>query len=267
MIKTLAMKKGLQWSGNYILENGDDFFKLLPYLYKPLEGDWKVVILEPSIADARRIIDCQDIPECLEVEVYLPREDLEVLELERPTMVIEKLSPYDAFLRMIAALPVIVDPNAASAIYNRAGPDPDALKTALNDIMQVCDEDHIMLKDVNKILLDNRRVYASDVVRAFIGPRNINHRWYWVEKLIEELGNDVAYYSVRKYIRRLLVNKNKYMLNEDVAKQFERDVKEIDSYTIAHAYTVFCEFDKPSLFFAALNRLERRNHASSYSTR
>ena len=261
------MKKGLQWSGDYILENGDDFFKLLPYLYTPLVGKWKIVLLELTIADARRVIDCQNIPNDVEVEMYLPMEDLERLELERPHLVVEKVSPYDVFMQLIAQLPVIVDPNASSAIYHRAGPDPDNLKTALNDVMQVCDGERITLQDVNKVLLDNRRVYASDVVRAFIGPRTIRNRWYWVEKLVEELGNDIAYYAVRKYIRQLLLNKNKYMLNQEVEKRFEREVAEIDAYTIAHAYTTFCKYDNPKLFYPALLSLERRNHARFNSTR
>lgn len=254
------MKKGLTWSGDYILEDSDTFFELLPYLYHKLEGVWEVCIIDPTIKDMRRIADAQ-LPECVNVRVYADATDIAQFALECPELKTEKVSSYTLYQELFKDIAVTFDPKAVSEIYHRAGPDIDNLKTALSDVMEVSNGSYVTLDDVNKVLLPNKRVYASDVMRAFIGPRSVPYRWSLLNKLRAELGDEYAYYTLRKYVIRLLGAKNKYLINEDVAQGFDRDVKDIDALTIDYAYSLFMEFTSPKLLPAIFFKLERRRHS------
>ena len=52
----------------------------------------------------------------------------------------------------------------------------------------------------------------------------------------------------------------KSLINEDVAQNFERDVKDIDALTIDYAYSLFMEYNSPKLLSAIFFKLERRRH-------
>lgn len=228
-------------------------------MYHKLEGTWEICIIDPSIKEMRRIFDTQ-LPECVNLRVYADMNDINQFTLERPDVKTEKVSNYTLYQELFKDISATFDPNAVSEIYQRAGPDIDNLKTALSDVLEVSNGNHVTLNDVNKVLLPNKRVYANDVMRAFIGPKTIPYRWSLLNRLRDELGDEYAYYTLRKYIQRLLVNKNKYLINEDVAQNFERDVKDIDALTIDYAYSLFMEYNSPKLLSAIFFKLERRRH-------
>lgn len=207
----------------------------------------------------RKVFDAQ-IPECVNLRVYADANDIAQFSLERPDIKTEKVSNYTLYQELFKDIDVTFDPKAVSEIYQRAGPDIDNLKTALSDVLEVCNGNAVTMADVNKVLLPNRRVFASDVIRAFIGPRSVPYRWSLLNRLREDLGDDYAYYTLRKYIFRLLSNKNKYLINEEVAQRFERDVKGIDALTIDYAYSLFMEYNSPKLLSAIFFKLERRRH-------
>lgn len=207
----------------------------------------------------RKIFDAQ-LPECVNLKVYADTNDINQFTLERPDVKTESVSNFTLYQELFKDISITFDPKAVYEIYHRAGPDIDSLKTALSDVMEVCDGTHVTMNDVNKVLLPNKRVYANEVVRAFIGPKNIPYRWSLLNHIRDDLGDEYAYYALRKYVQNLLVNKNKYLINEDVAQNFERDVKDIDALTIDYAYSQFMVFDSPKLLSAIFFNLERRRH-------
>ena len=264
MLTVQALRKSQTLTGHYILTGSDEFLQLLPYLYGKLEGTWEITVIADGIKDIRAIT-AATIPKCVNVLLLADIADLEQYQLEKPDLKVEKVSPYDAYLALFTDIDGIVfDPKAVSEIYKRAGPSIDKLKEGLAACIEVSDGVKVTIKDVDKVLLPNKRVYASDVVKAFLKERNVPYRWSLVDKLVTDLGQSFAYYSIRKYIYNLLVNKDKYLQNETVAERFERDIEHIDALTIAHAYITFTTYDKPELLYAALYILERRNYDVSF---
>ena len=257
MIQLFPMKKGQSYSGDYILEDGESFDALLPYLYPRIDGEWKVVIIDPDIKTLRHLYTLT-IPTCVDLRVYADGTDISQFALEKPDLQVTKVSSYALYEELFKDISVVFEPRAVSEIYNRAGPDIDNLKTALSDVIQVSNGEYVTMADVNKVLLPNKRVYTSDIVRAFIVDPRIKYRWSLANKYVEELGQDYAYYALRKYVFNLLKYKAKYLRNEDIPQRFQRDVTEIDAFTIDYAYSLFCEYSKPTLLPAVLYKLERR---------
>ena len=251
------MRKGQSYSGDYILEGGDEFDELLPYLYPRIVGTWKVTIIDPSIKVLRHIYTLT-IPACVDLLIYADSADISQFQLEKPQLEVTNVSAYSLYQELFKTIDVVFEPKAVPEIYNRAGPDIDNLKTALSDVIQVSNGEYVTLDDVNKVLLPNKRVYTSDVIRAFLGSTKLPYRWSTARRYIEELGQDHAYYALRKYVNNLLKYKAKYLCNEDIPQRYQKDVTEIDAFTIDFAYGVFCEYNKPALLPAVLYKLERR---------
>lgn len=242
-----------------MLENSDDFFALLPYLYPKIQGEWEIAVIDPTIKELRKIYETT-IPDSLKVNIYADQTDISQFALERPEIQTQKVSNWTLYQELFKSIDVMFEPKAVHEIYQRAGPAQDNLKQALTDVIEVSNKRVVTMDDVNKVLLPNKHVYANEVIRAFIGHKTVPWRWSLLDKLREELGDDYAFYAMRKYVRALLTNKDKYLRNEEVAKNFERDVKEIDALTIDYTYAQFTLLDKPCLIPAIFFNLERRRH-------
>lgn len=253
------MKKGQTYQGDYLLEDSDEFFKLLPYLYPKIEGEWEISVIDPTIKALRQIY-ATDVPNDLRVNIYADSKDIAQFQLERPDITTEKVSNWTLYQELFRDIDKVFEPKAVNEIYSRAGPDIDNLKQALTEVLAVSEGNTVTVKDVDKVLLSNKRVYANEVIRAFIGPSKLQWRWQLLDWLREELGDDYAFYAMRKYVRALLLNKNKYLRNEEVADRFARDVKEIDALTIDYTYSLFVMYDKPLFIPAIFYKLERRIH-------
>ena len=253
------MKKGQTYHGDYLLEDSEEFFKLLPYLYPKIEGEWEVSIIDPTIKELRKIY-AVDVPNDLRVSIYADSKDIAQFMLERPEITTEKVSSWSLYQELFRSIDKVFEPKAVNEIYSRAGPDIDNLKQALTDVLAVSEGNTVTMKDVDKVLLANKRTYANEVIRAFIGPHKVKWRWQLLDRLREELGDSYAFYAMRKYVRALLLNKDKYLRNEEVAARFERDVKEIDALTIDYTYALFVKYDKPLFIPAIFYNLERRIH-------
>ena len=254
------MRKGQHWQGDYILEDSKSFFDLLPYLYPRIEGRWEICVIDPTIKELRQIFDTQ-LKDCIDLKVYADQSDINQFLLERPDINTEKVSNYTIYQDLFKTIDCAFDPKAVSEIYQRAGPDIDNLKVALEDVIKVSNGSYVTMTDVNKVLLPNKRTYANEVIRAFIGSKNIPYRWSLLNRIREELGDEYAFYSMFKYVRKLLVNKNKYLINEEVPKQFEKDVKEIDALTVDYTYALFMQYNSPTFLPAIFFKLERRRHS------
>lgn len=259
MIHVLPLTNTTSTSGDYVLEDADSLLSLLPYLYPKIEGIWEITVLDIPIRDLRRILDAA-VPEHVVLSIYVDRNDLEVFRMERPNLRVESLSPYEQYLQLFKDISIIFDPKAVSEIYKRIGGNLDLLKKALQDVIDVSNGEKVTIDDVNKVVIGNKRTYASDVMRAFLGMNRVPYRWSIANRFTNELGRSHAYYSLRRYVYGLLDAKDKYLNNQDVPDRFKREVEAIDGFTIDHAYCTFMEYDKPQLLPAVLSILERRNY-------
>lgn len=259
---SLKSTKCLQASSDnadYVFEHVDDYFEVLPYLYSKIEGKWNIVVMAESIKEIRHIFEVPPADD-VTVDILTDSANIEQYALERPSVQIENISPYEQYLNLFKDIDYVVfDPKAVSEIYHRAGPNIENLEKAVKEVISVSDQTKVVMADVDKVLLPNNRIYASDIMRIFLRMRNCNYRWSMVDRFISELGISYAYYSLRKYVSGLLTNKNKYLHNETVADRYKREVESIDALTIAHAYSLFMTYTKPPLLRVILYELERRN--------
>ena len=218
---------------DYLFEDVAKFKKLLPYLRKKIEGSWDIAILEPDIKSVREFADSESIPNYITVSLYLDRHVAEQIASEKPKLFIKEKTAYEKYLDLISDMKIMIDTKAAKELYQRVGTDKSKIPEYLQELASIATE-KITVNDVRKTVNDERRLYASDVVNAFL----LRTRWRWSQynKLVSNLGRDYAYYSMRKYISKLLEEKNQYLHNEDTTL---RVVNKVDALSINLAYVLF----------------------------
>ena len=218
---------------DYLLEDSEKLKKLLPYLKKKIEGDWQIALLEPDIKFIREISESSNVPDYVNISLYMERSVAEQALSEKPRLIVKEKTPYERYLDLIGEMKVLIDPKAAKALYMRVSSSKDKLADYLQRLSADCNG-KITVADVNREVPDERKLYASDVINSFL----LKKRWRWNQynKLVEELGKDYAYYAMRKYTARLLESKDKYLRNEDTDVRL---IDQLDSLSVDLAYVIF----------------------------
>ena len=219
---------------DYIIEKSDKLERLLPYLKKKLQGEWRIALLEPGINFVRRVYDEGMIPDYVSLEIYLEKSVASQLMAERPQLQVKEETAYEKFLHLISDMKVLIDPKAVRELYRRVGSDKSKLVDYVRQLADDSGGRPVTLSDVKAKVIDERKLYASQVVTEFL----LGDRWRWkhYSQLLLELGRDYAYYAMRKYTEKLLQEKEKYLRNEPTTIF---SIDRIDSYRISHAWVLF----------------------------
>lgn len=218
---------------DYLYDDPEKFLKLLPYIKKKIDGDWRIAILEPDIKFVRKIADSAIVPEYVTLELYMEKSVAEKIAIEKPKIFVKQKTAYEKYLDSIGEMKVLINPKAAKELYRRVGTHKEKLTEYLITLSESVDGE-ISISDVTREVLDERKLYASDVLNSFL----LRDRWRWkrYEDFVQVMGRDYAYYSLRKYANKLLEEKNRYLRNEDTKL---RIIKDVDSLSVCLAYTLF----------------------------
>lgn len=219
---------------DYIFEDVEKFMKLVPYLKRKIVGDWVIAVVEPPIKAVRQLVDDGSIPEYVALEVYLEKQTASQLMSERPSLFVQQKTAYEKFMDLVAGTKVLINPKAARELYMRVGVHKDKLPDYLLELSEKACAGEVTISMVRNTVVDERKVYASEVLMSFL----VRDRWRWKKynELVETLGLHYAYYALRKYAGRLLVDKNKYLRNENTEI---RGIEKVDAFRINQAYVLF----------------------------
>lgn len=219
---------------DYLIEDPAKLLAMIVYLRPKIEGEWAIALFEPPIKFVRELLDNDIIPEYVNLDVYLEQSVVSNLMTERPQVFVKQKTPYENFMDMVAEMKVLIDPKAAKELYKRVGTNKDKLPEYLRSLAEKADTGVISLSMVRANVVDERKVYASEVLLAFL-MRDYS-RWKKYNELVSALGRDYAFYALRKFSKKLLVDKNKYLRNEDTEI---RGIEKVDSFKVNQAYVLF----------------------------
>lgn len=216
------------------LEDVSVLYKLLDNLSPKIEGKWEIQIINPTIKDCKQLLDNKNIPEWLNITVYIQAKKMEQVCLEFPEYM-PKQVPFKAQAEeLLMGVQHLIDKNAFRTLVDAFRGNLPDLQRTLTELDESCTGSRITLKDVQSKVNYTRPVYASDVMNSFLLQEK--QRWSLLNKLVQNLGSSYAYNALYKYVKTLLNQKAKYLNNEDVEL---RVIKRIDAPSICYAYTIF----------------------------
>ena len=262
VLQTLSSKTKLPDS-DYTFDKIEHFQDLLKNLTPKFEGTWKVILLSPKIKYVKELVDQRVVPDWMDVIVYVSQKALEEIAVEYPSLMPKKLSAKEEYARMIGNMKHLIDKQAINAIYKSVGANTRELQKVLNELDESCpDNEVITMKHVKGLISIVKRVYASDVLKAFL--LNDSKKWELYNKLVHDVGLDIAYFAMYKQVKLLLSDKCDYLQNKDVKSYTARKV---DATFICYVYVLFTNSHSSYQLPALLYAIEHRSEEMLYSTK
>lgn len=221
-------------NADYVLEEQNDLEDILNVITPKFSGSWEILVIDAKIKFVKDFIEEDNTPEWITINFYLNRAKLNEILLVYPKYAPREKTKKEYFNEMIASLNHLVDEPARKALYKALGSDTEKLKEVVTKLDKECNSVSISLKDVQSAVNYSKKVYASEVVNAFL--LRDRYRWRLLNRLTRELGMEYAYHAVYKYVRKLLSEKNSYLQNNDVTNYV---ISRIDAPLICYTYVLF----------------------------
>lgn len=252
MVEIVPYKRDMNFRGyDTVYEDYKVFEEVLPFLKPKLEGVWSILILEPKLEFVRTCLDTGIVPSYVNLVLAVEQSGLEQLYLEQPKLMKEEKTSWDMYQDLVARFTVPIDVKAMRELYYRVGPSTDKLAEALEELSDCV---YVNVQEINKRWARSERVYASQVVRTFlIGRRSI--AWKQLSILESDLGTRIAFFAIRKAVRKLFAAKSNYLQNVSVKEQF---IDRVSVYDITLLYWLFEEATNHYQLFPIFQMFERR---------
>lgn len=242
---------------DYVVEKQSDLEDILQVLTPKFEGRWEIIVMDAKIKYVKEVLSKDDSPDWLTIHFYLNKAKLNEVIMVHPNFAPREKTRKEVFDELVASMKHLLDESARRALFKALGSNPEELRDVVEKLDKECKGVNISLKDVQSVVNYSKKVYASEVVNAFLlCERN---RWKLYEKLVRELGQEYAYNAINKYVRNLLKDKNGYLSNLEVKN---RIVSKVDAPLICYAYVIFSNTTNYKQLYCAMYSLENRCTAS-----
>lgn len=238
---------------DYVLEKTDKLFDIINILTPKFQGRWEFVLIDPTIKVVKTILEDQMLPDWIDIYIYTSQKKIDELVLEYPNLMPKKVSRKEMFDELIAELHCIIDKRAYQAIFQALGDNPEECRKVLTKLDAEATNGRITLKQVQHTINYTKRIYASDVLVAFLIQDR--RRWDHYYKLLDTLGPTVMYYALKKQVKKLLLSKEDYLQNKDVKLYV---VKRVDAPCICYAYCIFANTNNPNQLYNAMYAIDNR---------
>lgn len=271
-------KKAFLSSNDYIFEKVKEYEAIEPLLkYPKIDGTWEIALLGFNSKIIEEIIN-KDLPEYLTINAYLDARTLNYILSKYPKYQVENKSKWEAYLEALNEYNITIDRRASSELFKRTKGDIDTIRELLNEIIEFnTDITNITIKHVNSVALKHEVLYPRDVILSAMLKSNdsvprkgsmlskykYGNPYDKLEKLKQSLGQDVAFYALKKYCKNLYLDKLRQL---DAKECKEKEVvKIVDVYEILHAYLNFVYGNPKQLNAIFYNIVERRNNDSLFT--
>lgn len=221
---------------DYLIETKDELVKLYPVCMPKLQGEWLIVVVDPSIKDAKEILEERDrIPKFFNVTLFISQNKITDILNDYPEFVKKKKTNFEMFKEFISTLKHPITNEAASYAYKAANGNLDELEDSIRRIDTALEKDMITLKDIQSEFVYTKRIYTSQVVKEFLFKDRYRYSHY--NTWLNELGMQYAYNSMYKTIKHYVKEKKDYLEGKDVKNIFV--MEKVDNVTLSTLYLLF----------------------------
>lgn len=264
-------KKVYPKGGDFIFSKMDEFFYRANLLLPKLDGNWEISLSQITFNDYQRLTKEYEDRPYISLKIYMKKTVINQVRENFPQMKIGESSNWDKFLHLVSNQPKHYEMKASREIYRRIEGNLDKALEVITKL-NLLPQDTITVKEVRKEVLDNPKVrYARDLILTLLLSRNNlvpkkGHRYskyrymksnLVLEAVLEDMGNEVTFYAIRKFLRNLYSSKLKYLRGETT--QFDDLLSFLSIYEIAKYYILF-ESSQPSQLYAIISdQIEQPN--------
>ena len=254
MFKLCLAKDTINVQADYVLDSIDKFYVTLDFLTPKFEGKWVFLLIDPSIAFTKELVRNESIPDWVDIYIQMSQKKINEVTRDFPNLAPKERTRREEFNDLLAGLTHLVDKKASKLLYDAYKEDKKETTAIILKLDKEVEGDSITAKQIQGQIIYNKHTYASDVINSFL--LNRPNRWQLYDKLIHELGLCYAFYACRRYVNKLLEQKELYLQNKDVSLFA---VKFIDAPSICFAYVLFANATNYKQLYAVMYNLQQRD--------
>ena len=240
---------------HFVYEKVKEFLEK-QYIVPPFGGVLRVCILFAAYKEILQLKQAQKA-DFIEVTVYTKAEILTTLNVDQ-----KPLTKWEIFQQYLTTYPTYIDTKLCRKAYKLI-PNVMEILDSLKDVPCITD------KHLAPYYVYEHKVYPIDVVCSILTYKRVItgfEKYYkrkpvlFINSLIEALGNDYAYYAVRKLIKELYAAKLQYIKDGSInlkSKYAASLIQNIDVFEFTYLYSLIMYYTGTSLYIL-LNCLTRK---------
>lgn len=255
MLYLKEMKKGTKFPDfDYLIEKEEKLDGVINVLTPKFIGQWVIILVEPRISFTKDLIDKALTPDWIDMHIYLNKKSLDSVVLEHPDMFPKRSNWKDEFSRCVAQVTNLLSVDASKVLYNAFRNNAVELETTLKQLDEECIGGRITLKQVKQTVNYTKIIYASTVIDAFLLKQK--NRWSLYYQLVHNIGLQISYFAMYKYVKALMLDKNSYLHNEDYRN---RIVSRVDAPLISYVFILFVNSNNYQQLPGLLHAIDARS--------
>lgn len=219
----------------YTTKNFEEFYELAEQGSVPIFGKFTVIVKTDNLKDIMTFINKESQYGEFIVLIYTTDTIVEQVCLRRPHANVQgSKSDYDVFVDLIEKHGILFKQGVAETLYRSIDHSFAEMDALLLNVKLEFGLTEVTEQMIQQMVVLNKLIYPRTVVMELLFKK----RWRMskVRKCVEQLGNDVVFWSMRKTIKKLMKDKSAF-LETGVGRE---QTKRIDYKNLLLLYRVFC---------------------------
>lgn len=242
---------------DYLLDKTDKFRDIVSILTPKFLGNWVIILLEPKIKFVSEILEDVTLPSWIDILVLLGKSKLNTIVMNYPAYAPKKRTSKEIIDDAVTNMNNLIDEQAKRILKEVYGLNEKELVNTLRQLDNECTSGTITAKQVKGLINFEKKVYASEVINAFL--LHDRRRWSMYETLVHDLGLNYAYNALYSYVRKLIHEKSDFLLNRDFKN---RILEKVDAPYICYVYQLFANSNNYNQLLAIMLSIDNRCYQS-----
>lgn len=193
------------------LKGFDEFYELAKITTVPILGTYYIKVKSDNYNDIIHFIDTSDQYSYMVIYVEVSESLLKYIALRKPHVsLLNSKTDFEIWLTLIEKYELLFDKKVHILLYNSISHDYQDMVDALELLKDKIPHNILITKSIlqNYFVLDTI-VYPRTVLMSYL--RMDRFRKSKLKTCINDMGNDLVFYSMRKTLRKLLTEKIAYL--------------------------------------------------------
>lgn len=195
---------------DYVFKNYKDFYNIADMISYSIHGRYLIAIKTEDIHATEEFIVKENKYSALNVEIYMPAAAIDYLTQRKPDLPVQgAVSMFSVFKDLIAERGILFDKKVILTLYSSIQHDVPSMEAALSEIEMEYGKDVLITeKMLESLFILNKLVYPRTVLLSYLKME----RWREnkLNKSIEQFGDDVVLWAMRKNVKKILEDKVAY---------------------------------------------------------
>lgn len=205
-----AKKKATYPDTNYSFKDFKGFYEIAENLDVPIFGKYAVIIKTEDVEQITEFINNEQRYSEFVVYIYTSQAVIDYMSLRKPDLKVDSgKSEYQTFVELIKKHGILFSKGVDDLLYKSIEHSYEEMDNVLLRIKVEYPNTEITEKLLEQLVVLNKVIYPRVVLMAYL--RQDRWRLQKLRKCVEQMGNDIVYWSIKKTLKKMITDKTQYL--------------------------------------------------------